>query len=122
MSLLCAGTDTDVQQVSSWIQGYSADELRGAQLQDRDLALLIKYMETKIEPEQHVLYLQSQAFKHWWLNRGQLDLKSGVLYYRWEDVLGSGFFWFRVVSRRCYISRMMEDHPDILRLIRLCMH
>jgi transposase InsO family protein len=70
---------------TNWLATYTPGELREKQLLDSDLKPLITYLETKNVPKQFKLFLSSPASKALWLCRKQLVLKSGVLYYRWEN-------------------------------------
>ena len=72
-----------------WGPGYSKEQLRLFQLEDSDLGKLISWLESDQPPSSSVLSLSSPAVKYYWLNRKQLVMKDGLLFYRWEKVAGS---------------------------------
>ena len=76
------------QPDTRWLNGYSPEELRSFQLKDPDLAPLINWLEGESPPLAQ-LYLQSKNTKRMWLSKDQLQLKDGVLYYKWENVTSS---------------------------------
>jgi transposase InsO family protein len=79
---------SDENEVSTdlpnWTHQHSKEELRREQLEDSDIAKVINWLENR-GPEPHELYLCSPAVKAMWLQRQQLHLVNGVMYYTWED-------------------------------------
>ena len=72
---------------SGLVPSYDSKELRDKQLQDPDLADVITWLESGVEPSQADLGLSSGSTKHYWQLKSQLRLKKGVLFYQWEDPL-----------------------------------
>ena len=70
-----------------WFPGYDQGEIRREQMDDPELGVIIGWLESKAEPTQGDISLQSPAVKHYWLMRDQLVFKDGVMFYRWEDCL-----------------------------------
>ena len=71
-----------------WGPGYNRDQLRDAQLSDVDLGKIITWLEEASEPTESVLSLSSREVKYYWLNRKQLVMKDGLLFYQWEQIGG----------------------------------
>ena len=65
--------------------GRAPEEVRQIQLQDSVCAPLIKWLESKTDPEQHELMLASPAVKRFWRNRCQLRLVDGTLRYSYVE-------------------------------------
>ena len=52
---------------------------------DPVIGKLLQWTRDAGEPSQHELFLSGEAVKHFWINHQQLVIKSGLLYYRWEQ-------------------------------------
>ncbi len=63
---------------SSW--GFSVAELQEAQGKDKDLELILNWLETSVQPDEASLFIASRATKSYWLNKEQFVLINGVLY------------------------------------------
>ena len=68
----------------NWLKAYSDQELSKLQKEDSDLAPVIEWLSSG-EPTSPELYMQSLATKRLSSMCSQLEMKSGVLYYKWED-------------------------------------
>ena len=86
--------DFELVDEAIWLPRYTPTELRDLQLKDPDLGKIIPWLESDSKPPLEELYLCSKSVKRLWLNRSQLELQRGVLYYRWERDLPS---WLLVV-------------------------
>lgn len=71
-------------QAGRWINSYTPQKLREAQMADPDLKPIITWLESG-EPSPRLLSLESRNTRQMWLCKPQLLLKEGVLYYQWED-------------------------------------
>jgi len=69
----------------NWLDTYTHAQLRESQISDVHLEMLIKWLEDRITPSQHELYLSSPAVKRFWMCRSQLCFHQRVLYYCWEE-------------------------------------
>ena len=87
--------------VSIALPGKTPEELQILQENDYEFGKFIKWLKgpgpTKLE-----LTLTSPALRHYWICRKQFVFISGVLYYRWEDLLDSRFLL-------CVPSSMKDD-------------
>ena len=72
-----------MSEESIWLPRYTSAELREAQQADPDLQQMFSWLEDKVTPTVHELYLSSPALKHFWLTRSQLKIVDGVLRYQW---------------------------------------
>lgn len=70
----------------NWLENHKPEEIRKYQLEDKDLHVLITWIEKQITPTQQDLYLSSSTVKKFWLCHSQLHMISGVLYYWWEEL------------------------------------
>ena len=70
-----------------WLSGYSKGDLRREQIDDGDLSVIIGWLESKKDPTQFELGLQSPAVRHYWQLHHQLFFVDGVLFYKWVDFL-----------------------------------
>ena len=64
---------------------YDKTELRKLQLDDPDLKNVILWLETGNKPPQDVIQILSPAAKYFWANASILDIKDGVLHYKWDE-------------------------------------
>lgn len=70
---------------SNWVGEKSTTEIAAEQDKDSDLSRLNFWLKNNIVPEEHEIYLCSQAVKYWWNCKTQLVLKENVLCYKWLD-------------------------------------
>ena len=61
------------------------------QRDDPDIGKVYRWLEKKVEPSQQDLYLSCPAVRHLWLCRSQLEMKNGILYYKWEGNVNERF-------------------------------
>ena len=95
-----------------WFPGYDQGEIRREQMDDPELSVIIGWLESKAEPTQGDISLQSPAVKHYWLMRDQLVFKDGVMFYRWEDCLESRFLLVVPDSLQAEVLHMNHDSRD----------
>ena len=72
-----------MDEESIWLPCYTSAELHEAQQADPDLTQMFSWLEDKVTPMVHELYLSSPALKQFWLTQTQLILVDGVLHYQW---------------------------------------
>ena len=72
-----------VNEESIWLPCYTSAELHEAQQADSDIKQMFSWLEDKVTPTVHELYLSSLALKRFWLTRSQLNIVDGVLRYQW---------------------------------------
>ena len=78
-------TDIGTGDGCSWVECYTPEQLRDHQLRDSNLAMIIGWLESRWEPDQSELLLASPGVKNLWLCKTQLEVKNGVLFYKWEN-------------------------------------
>ncbi len=66
-----------------WFASYTPKALRDLQAQDSDISPVVRWLESRVDPSARELALSSPAVRHLWLCRPQLEMKEGVLFYRW---------------------------------------
>ena len=66
----------------TWVEKYTAQDLRKMQQEDETTARIIRWLEDDHKPSQPDLALASPAIKYFWLLRYQLVVLSGVVYYQ----------------------------------------
>ncbi|XP_041372627.1 uncharacterized protein LOC121385902 [Gigantopelta aegis] len=70
--------------------GYSADQMKEKQREDRGLRQVIQWLETQVVPSEAELFLGDRESKCYWINRDTFHLdERGVLYKRIVDDSGS---------------------------------
>ncbi|KAG1941073.1 interleukin-1 receptor accessory protein-like 1-A [Pimephales promelas] len=92
----CANTPSDVDEVgddnpgpsSNWLQPMSSQSLREEQLADPDLSVLHNWMSDGYLPAKEEVMMHSSAVRKYWLCWSQVEMRDGVLYYRWDDLNG----------------------------------
>ena len=85
---------------STWLQGYTNEQLSEAQRKDPSLKHLIDWMSRDVQPSQGEIALCSPTVKYFFKNRTQLELKNELLLYRWID---------------SYSERLLFVVPDVLK-------
>ena len=81
-------------------------------MDDPELSVIIGWLESKAEPTQGDVSLQSPAVKHYSLMRDQLVFKDGVMFYRWEDCLKCQFLLIVPDSLQAEVIHMNHDSRD----------
>ena len=73
--------------VASWLNGYSWEEVRTFQAEDKELKFILTWLELQEEPPEGELFLSSPATKHYWINKELFSLSDdGVLWKRRDDI------------------------------------
>ena len=75
-------SDIEPYEDITWVEKYTAQDLRKMQLEDETTAQIIRWLEDDHKPSQTELALASPAIKYFWLLRRQLVVLSGVVYYQ----------------------------------------
>ncbi len=75
----------DAPSAANWLETFSPIELRDIQSQDPDIAPIVQWLHSDIEPSIRQLRLTSPATRAYWLCRSNLQFINGVLYYQWEE-------------------------------------
>ncbi|XP_041376682.1 uncharacterized protein LOC121389136 [Gigantopelta aegis] len=87
--VLSVTTTEDSSGDNSFV-GYSADQMKEKQREDRDLRQVIQWLETQVVPSEAELFLGDRESKCYWVNWDTFHLdERGVLYKRIEDDSGS---------------------------------
>ena len=92
-----------------WGPGYDKSQLRDAQMSDCGLRKIITWLEEASEPKESELSLSSPAVKYYWLNRKQLIMKDGLLFYQWEQVGGRKLLFVVPSSLREEVLQSCHD-------------
>lgn len=66
-------------------EAYTSLELREMQMKDGDLIPIFRWLEEGPSPNQSELFRTGASTKYLWNCNSQLEIHSGVLYYRWEN-------------------------------------
>ena len=103
--------NTDIL-TDDWLPEYSAKDLCDNQLQDHDIACVIKWVEDKIKPTQAQLAISSPATRHYWSLRSQLKLFDSVLFYKWEDPITPRYLLVVPFSLRDEVLKLNHDVRD----------
>ena len=70
---------------SNWMESLSSVQLRQAQLDDKNIGVILEWLEHSYEPSTKVFQLCSPETRALWLTRNQLLIKDGILFYVWID-------------------------------------
>ena len=95
-----------------WVPRYSVGDLRREQLDDLDLGVILRWLESEASPTQCELALKSPEVRHYWLMRDQLVFQDGVLFYKWQDVLESHLLLIVPSSLQDEVLYMNHDTRD----------
>ena len=98
--------------LQTWVPSYSMDDLRQAQMDDEDLGVVIPWLEDDVQPSREQLVLTSPAVRHYWLQRRQLFLSNGVLFYHWEDTLHPRYLLVVPLALRDEVLHYCHDVRD----------
>ncbi len=101
-----------VVSVNTVAVDLSAENFKKEQSKDPDFAVVLRWLQDHSEPTVLELSLASPAVKYYWQHRQQLQLKDGVLYYRWQDP--SQDVWKLVVPATLRDGVMSSLHDDPL--------
>ncbi len=77
--------ENPVESVNAVAVDLPAENFRKEQSKDPDLAAVFRWLQDQSEPFALELSLASPAVKYYWQHRQQLQMRNGVLYYRWQD-------------------------------------
>jgi hypothetical protein len=84
----------DTPDTSSWLTGWSKEEIRDGQLNDPKIAPLLNWREQNEQrPQWEMVAPHGEAVKFLWGEWNQLRVKDGVLYKRWENNAGLEIRW-----------------------------
>ncbi|CAC5425746.1 unnamed protein product [Mytilus coruscus] len=87
-----------VSNSNSWINGLSDSEMKCAQREDKNLALIINLMENSDhKPTWHEICSEIVVVKALWSQWKRLEIRNDILYRRWEDDTGKKILWQLVV-------------------------
>ena len=75
-------SDIEPHENVTWVEYYTALDLRKVQLEDETTAQIIRRIEDDHKPSYAYLALASPVIKYFWLLRRQLVVLSGVVYYQ----------------------------------------
>ena len=81
------------------------------------------WLETGNKPPQDMIKILSPAAKYFWANASILDIKDGVLYYKWDEgyIIRTLFVVPRAI-RKCVLwfnhDSTLAGHPGITRTIQ----
>jgi transposase InsO family protein len=85
--------------------------LKQEQEKDPSLAIIRNYAETRIQPTEAELFIQSKASKNYWTKKSLFKMENSILYYHWED--DSDHSWLYVVpnSLRTSVLNLPHNNP-----------
>ena len=76
--------ENPVESVNAVAVDLSAENFRKEQSKYPDLAAVLRWLQDQSEPSALELSLASPAAQYYWQHRQQLQLRNGILYYRWR--------------------------------------
>ena len=74
-----------VQSKTTWVEGYSQEDLCLLQEGDGDIAKLRRWLGDDNPPTQHELKLSSPAVRYFWIRLDQLVVRDNLLHFRVEE-------------------------------------
>ena len=101
---------------------YSSQETREMQLGDSDIHDLLVWKEEGVEPTQAMLHLSSPAVRNFWQNKALLEVRHGVLFYRWVEESGERSLLVVPHQLKQEVMRLSHDlklsgHPGMQRTL-----
>ena len=100
---------TKVDDGNSYGLSYTTDQLSKAQENDSDLNLIRYCLQTKIEPQDNILFLASPAAKKYVINKEQFFLdENGILWNRSKNST------IRLVVPKEYKQELMRLNHDLI--------
>ena len=101
---------------------YSSQETREMQLGDSDIHDLLVWKEEGVEPTQAMLHLSSPAVRNFWQNKALLEVRDGVLFYRWVEESGERSLLVVPHQLKQEVMRLSHDlklsgHPGMQRTL-----
>ena len=99
---------------ASWVQGYTPEKLRAAQLEDADVKLLLDWLQAGTKPSREEAASLSPVARSFWLNFESMQLVQGVAYLLWVDPSGAkGVVWKVVVPQNLRSEVLRSCHDDL---------
>ena len=100
-------------QGSRFPLSYSMKTLRSLQLDDKDLAQILKWKQSGKRPFGPVVCCSSPVTWHYWNQWDTLEVRDGILYRRYtkQDCSGSYIQFLVPASLRKEILKLMHDSP-----------
>ena len=74
-----------VAATTNWFEAFSSEEIAKAQREDPDLIIIFDFLESRSEPDEASLFLQSSKSKHYWAIRNLLKLENSIIRYEWRS-------------------------------------
>jgi len=99
------------ETATNWVDTLSTEEICAEQEKDHDLKKVICWLKSEDEPEDIDLQLSSPAVRHYWMNRSQLEICDGVLYYRWEDPVSPRLLLIAPDSLKTQVLTLCHNIP-----------
>lgn len=98
---------------AGWVGGCSMAELRKRQLDDRDIAPIIKWLEAGRRPHGHEVCASSPTTRHYWNNWDSLEFKDGVLFRKFYRQNLTGCHLLFIVPHMMRKDLMHQIHGTI---------
>ena len=84
----CSSTPLITKQ-STWLEGYTPDQLHRLQQEDDDLAPVYEWKHSGIKPDRDAIACHSPATRKLWINLEMIELIDDVLYQKWLSYDGT---------------------------------
>jgi hypothetical protein len=97
-------------EISGLPNGYSNEELKEIQRQDKDLSTVISWFSLAYEPSRQELQMTSPAIRYLWQCKSQLQLTHNILLYTWESQIGMKQVF---ISPSCMKDQILKYCHDI---------
>ena len=110
LTVRSVGTHDTGQSILSLSDIYPLEELKVQQKQDPDLKQLVTWLDSNRQPSQKELSLSSPSVRYFWAFAPQLEIKQGILYYRWENGISCKYLFVAPKQMRQDIIRNCHDN------------
>ena len=102
------------QQLHTWFEGYSSQEINKLQKEDSDLGILHIWNEEGNKPDAQKISKYSPAIRKYWLNWDNLIWKDGMLYQKWISTQDNISSKLQLLVPKCLRKEALHSCHDIL--------
>ena len=109
-----AGSNAGQQQDTSWVSGYTSEEIAKLQRTDPDIRVVLDWLDNSPErPGRDLAARQSPATRKLWLLWQQLVLRNSVLYKRWVTTDKTQSYLQLVVPKELQNTILQATHDAV---------
>ena len=111
---VAASTGFSAGRTTSWVNGYTSEEIAQMQRADPDLKTVLDWLDKSPQrPSRDMVARHSPATRNLWLLWQQLVLQNGVLYKRWETSDRTKSYLQLVVPQQLQSTVLQACHNSI---------